>query len=324
MMPVFRLSALIVILILSTVPSQSSTADDMAVRMHRGMNVLDDDSVLSDPARGRFQPRLFTRIRDAGFDTVRLNLHPFAHLDQPGWFAALDRMTKAGLAADLTVILDVHEDQTCARDLDACRRNLRTVWSALATRYRGAPDRLLFEILNEPHGAVTIPAWNNLLREMLGLIRATNPERNIVIGPGEMNGMDRLPSLDLPESDRHIIVTVHTYTPVAFTLQGAPWVPEANRTDVTWGSDADSAQMVKMFDRAKAWSDTHRRPVFLGEFGVYYKVPMDGRVRWLSSVARIAEAHGFAWAYWQFDTDFAVYDIKRDSWIDPVLKALVP
>lgn len=293
--------------------------------MHRGINVLDDDPVQSDPARARFEPRLFGRIHDAGFDTVRLNLHPFAHLSDKRWFATVDRMTKAALAAGLTTILDVHEDQACARDLDECRRNLRATWSALAARYRDAPDRLLFEILNEPHGAITIPVWNNLLREMLALVRATNPERCVVIGPGEMNGMDRLASLDLPESDRRIIVTVHTYTPVEFTLQGAPWVPGAkDRTGVIWGSDAESAALVKMFDRAKAWSDAHRRPMFLGEFGVYEKAPMDSRVRWLSTVARVAEAHGFSWAYWQFDTDFAAYDIRRDAWVAPVLKALVP
>ena len=97
-----------------------------------------------------------------------------------------------------------------------------------------------------------------------------------------------------------------------------------NLSGVSWGSDADTAALVKAFDRVKTWSDIHQRPVFLGEFGVYYKAPMDSRVRWLSTVARIAEAHGVPWAYWQFDTDFAVYDIPRDTWVAPVLKALVP
>jgi endoglucanase len=41
-------------------------------------------------------------------------------------------------------------------------------------------------------------------------------------------------------------------------------------------------------------------------------------------VSRIAEAHGVPWVYWQFDTDFAIYDIPHDRWIAPVLKALVP
>ncbi len=85
-----------------------------------------------------------------------------------------------------------------------------------------------------------------------------------------------------------------------------------------------TASLVRDFDRVKAWSDVHRRPVFLGEFGVYEKAPMDSRTRWIAKVARVAEAHGFAWAYWQMDTDFAAYDFQHDGWIAPMLKALVP
>jgi len=305
------------------------SADDQASTMHRGINVLDDDPVQKNPSAVRFQPRLFATIRDAGFDTIRLNMHPFAHLHgnaiDGGWLAMLDRMSNAALAAGLTVVLDVHDDNSCQESVADCRAKLRAVWDVLSNRYRNAPNRLLFEILNEPHGILDAGAWNGMLREMLTLIRATNPSRNVVIGPTDYDGLWELGSLDLPESDRHIVVTVHTYFPVTFTLQGAPWVPSAkNLTNVSWGSDADMAAEVKAFDRVKTWSDIHRRPVFLGEFGVYEKAPMDSRVRWLSAVSRIAEAHGLPWCYWQFDTDFAVYDVPRDRWIAPLLKALVP
>ncbi len=33
---------------------------------------------------------------------------------------------------------------------------------------------------------------------------------------------------------------------------------------------------------------------------------------------------GWAWAYWRFDSDFIVYDIDRDGWVGPILKALIP
>ena len=306
------------------------SADDRAALMHRGMNILDDDPMWRDPQAARFRPRHFALLRDAGFDTVRLNLHPFAHLDASGrpdaaWLAALDRLTKAGLDAGLTVILDEHDDIACARDAGECLKQLRAVWGVLAPRYRDAPGRLLFEILNEPHAALTAPVWNMTLRNLLGLIRATNPLRDVVIGPTDMNSTSELPSLDLPESDRHIIVTVHYYAPIRFTLQGARWVPTAaDLSEVAWGSDAEVASLVRDFDRVKAWSDSHRRPVFLGEFGVYEKAPMDSRARWIAKVARVAEAHGFAWAYWQMDTDFAAYDFAHDAWIAPMLKALVP
>jgi endoglucanase len=41
-------------------------------------------------------------------------------------------------------------------------------------------------------------------------------------------------------------------------------------------------------------------------------------------VARAAEAHGFGWTYWQFDSDFVLWDMKADGWVQPILGALVP
>ena len=51
---------------------------------------------------------------------------------------------------------------------------------------------------------------------------------------------------------------------------------------------------------------------------------MDSRARYTAAVARTAERLGWSWAYWQFDSDFVVYDIGKDAWVEPLKKALVP
>jgi len=51
---------------------------------------------------------------------------------------------------------------------------------------------------------------------------------------------------------------------------------------------------------------------------------MESRTRYLGSVARAAEQHGWSWAYWQFDGDFILYDMARDGWVEPILAALIP
>jgi len=112
---------------------------------------------------------------------------------------------------------------------------------------------------------------------------------------------------------------------MAFTHQGAPWVPQyTHKLGVTWGSPADYALLNKEFDEVKAWSEAHKRPIFLGEFGAYEKAPMEDRVKWDAAVARAAEARGFSWAYWQFDPDFHLWDFKTNSWVEPILHALIP
>jgi endoglucanase len=40
-------------------------------------------------------------------------------------------------------------------------------------------------------------------------------------------------------------------------------------------------------------------------------------------VARTAEKLGFSWAYWQFDSDFIVFDIDKGKWVAPVLNAFI-
>ena len=75
-----------------------------------------------------------------------------------------------------------------------------------------------------------------------------------------------------------------------------------------------------------AWSKAEGRPVLMGEFGAYDKsgTPMEDRARYTATVRREAEAHGFPWAYWQFDSDFVVWDMAKDAWVEPIHQALVP
>ena len=63
---------------------------------------------------------------------------------------------------------------------------------------------------------------------------------------------------------------------------------------------------------------------FNREFGVYDKAPMESRARYLAFVVGTAAKLGWSWAYWQFDSDFVVYDVEKDAWVEPIRKALVP
>jgi endoglucanase len=298
--------------------------------MGRGVNVLGWDPVWKDPAKARFQPRLFKVIREGGFGAVRMNLMAWEHMDKqnrldPVWLATLDRMVKGALDAGLYVIIDDHDYTPCDKDAAACEVKLTAFWRQIGAHYRDAPPSVLFEILNEPHQALTDEAWNRLLPVELAEIRKTNPDRNVVVGPASWNSPDHLDQLELPEADRHLIVTVHYYTPMEFTHQGAKWVPQYTRlSGVHWGSPADLELLNANFDRVQAWAKAHQRPILLGEFGAYDKADMDSRVRYTSAVARAAEARGWPWCYWQFDSDFIAYDIKADGWVAPIHDALVP
>jgi endoglucanase len=115
------------------------------------------------------------------------------------------------------------------------------------------------------------------------------------------------------------------YSPMEFTHQGAPWSSQKDKVGVAWnGTPQEQQAIIKMFDQAQEWSQEHKRPLYLGEFGAYDKAEMSSRVRYIDFVARQAEKRGWSWAYWQFDSDFIVYDIPDKRWIEPIRDALIP
>ena len=310
-------------------PAQTETIPPPVNTLKRGVNVLGYDPIWTDPAKARFQLRHMQAIRDGGFDHVRLNLHAFAHMDAENrlsgaWFKQLDELVDAGLKAGLQVILDEHNFNECAKEIDVCRARLKAFWRQVAVHYKSAPEAVLFEILNEPNGAADA-VWNDMLAENLATIRESNPGRRVIVGPKSWNSMQHLDSLRLPEADRRLIVTFHYYTPMEFTHQGASWTPQfKDLSGVTWGSAGDRDKLQKDMDFVKAWADKAGRPILMGEFGALESAGMAQRVAWTSAVARAAEARGFAWSYWQFDSDFVLWDMKADGWVKPILGALVP
>ena len=305
-------------------------ASDQVKQMGRGMNIIGYDPLWQDFCKARFQERHFRRIREGGFQTVRINLQAFAHMNadnrlSAGWFKTLDWAVNTALANGLAVILDEHDFNVCGEDAVACKPKLAAFWQQVSEHYRDAPAKVVFEILNEPNRKLTPELWNDYARQTLATIRETNPTRNVIIGPGNWNSIYALGKLDLPENDRHIIVTVHYYLPMAFTHQGAPWVKEmAKLSGVTWGSEDEKRRVDADFAGVQQWASANQRPILLGEFGAYDKGDMDSRVAYTSHLARTAESLGWAWTYWQFDSDFIVYNIDKDQWVEPIKKALIP
>ena len=301
-------------------------------KLGRGVNIIGYDPIWRSIDKARFKARYFRMIKDAGFATVRINLHPFRHMVpdkdsalRDSWWEVLDWAIKNALQSDLTVILDMHEFGAMGNDPEGNKDRFLAFWRQVSQRLQNAPDSVLFEILNEPSRKLSAQMWNQYFREALAIIRKTNPVRTVIIGPANYNSISSLPELNLPEDEQNIILTVHYYSPMDFTHQGAAWAGRRDKTGIEWkGTDEEKAAVERDFARAQAWAKEHNRPVFLGEFGVYDKAQMESRVRYLNFVTRSIERVGWSWAYWQFDSDFILYDIPNEKWVEPVLDALIP
>jgi endoglucanase len=298
----------------------------------RGVNVLGYDPYWGNTGQRRFEWRHFAEIQKAGFDHVRLNLQAFSHMDahnrlDPKWLAKLDDVMREAQRAGLGVIVDEHDFNPCSEDLQLCRTKLSAFWRQVAPRYANAPRNVAFEILNEPHDKLNGEPWNQLFAEVLATVRKTNPTRIVVVGPTHWNSLADLPLLKLPP-DPNLLVTFHYYEPFHFTHQGAGWAGDEvkNLHGVTWGSASDRAAMSADFNKVAAWSAANHRPILLGEFGAYDKsgTPVALRAAYIGAARGEAERHGFGWAHWQFERDFAEWDMAKQRWIEPILKALIP
>lgn len=301
-------------------------------RLGRGMNL---GNALEAPTEGewgvRLQPQYFRAIKDAGFDTVRLPVRWSAHAAtaapyaiDPKFAARVDWAIDQALANKLNIIVNVHHYEEMDTKPDEHLPRLVGLWEQIAARYKDRPDAVYFELLNEPHDKLTEKKWNAALPEALAAVRKTNPNRAVIVGPGQWNGIWALDKLELPE-DANLIVTVHCYAPFQFTHQGAPWVKDADKwKGKKWeGTEAEQAAVRKELAQAAAWGKKHDRPMFLGEFGAYQAADMASRARWTRFIARQAERLGMSWAYWEFCSGFGAYDPRAESWYRPLRAALL-
>ncbi len=311
------------------------SAADQVKQMGAGMNVIGGYDGYWTGGQSYFRDDTLQMIKAAGFSTVRVPLFTFQFLDKdghlsPAYFKKLDHIVDLAQKAGLNIILDEHDFDDCEKDTDACAVLLSNVWYELSAHYKDAPDSVMFELLNEPHGKIDAKTWNAWLSDLTGIVRETNPTRNIVIGPVGWNSIDQLDNLTLPEGDTHIITTFHYYSPMLFTHQGASWAGAENQAarNVRWtGTKEQMATLNSDFDKAQAWGKAHNRPVFLGEYGTYaaFNPNMADRVAWTKAISKAADARGFARAYWYFEdgNGFAAFDQAKTQWIEPIKDALV-
>lgn len=326
------LSVTLLVAFAALTPARAMDAFEQNRRIGRGVNIIGYDPLWKSPDQARFKARYFQQLREAGFDSVRINLHAFRHMDsakdwalRDSWWTTLDWAVKEATSQGLTTVLDLHEFGVMGDDPTGHRNEYLAFWRQVALHFKDAPESVVFEILNEPSRKLTPELWNTYLADALSIIRQSNPSRTVIVGPGFWNGIDHLKELELPEADRNLIVTVHYYQPMEFTHQGASWSNHKEKSNVVWsGTVAERRRVQNDFAKVVAWARTHDRPIFLGEFGAYDRAPMDSRARYTDCIARTAEANGWSWAYWQFDSDFVLYDVSEERWVEPILRALIP
>jgi len=331
-----------------SMPAISAQTRQAFDRLGAGVNF---GNMLDAPYEGAWGSRVKddypALVKQAGFGHVRLPVRWSAHAGRdasaqidPVFMARVDAVVDRLLAQGLMVVLDMHHYRQLDADaldagevkVDAADVKLRflSMWRQIAEHFSGRSERLWFELYNEPHGSQTAAAWNDLASRALRVVRASNPERVVVIGPVQWNSAHALASLTLPP-DANLVVTIHDYEPFVFTHQGATWIaPSSGRpTGVRCCDPQQRQQLAETLDIGARWAKRHGVPLWLGEFGSYGGPPnrpndMASRAEYTRLVRDAADQRGIPWTYWEFDAGFGIYDRESREWREPLRRALFP
>jgi endoglucanase len=311
---------------------------NIARSLGRGINM---GNMLDAPREGdwgvKFEPDYVDKVAGP-FATVRLPVRWSNHASKGAdatidetFAKRVDQVVDAFLAKGMYVILDVHHytqitgdsqhPNEFAVDPSVLDQRLLNLWKQIAARYKDRSPKLLFELLNEPHGRLNGEPWNALSAQVLSVVRVTNPTRTVLIGPGEWNAIPELPKLRLPR-DRNLIVSVHNYDPFPFTHGGVEWMPQFP-PGLTCCDAKQRQQIADALETARRYNEQTGYPVYLGEFGTYYKAEPKSRATYARIVRDEAEKRGIGWAYWNFASDFGMYDAPSNTWVDAIRHALL-
>jgi endoglucanase len=189
-----------------TSESEPADASELNHELGRGVNIIGYDPIWKSFEQRRFQSEHFRLLKEDGFNSLRINLHPFRHMKSDNgnvlptsWFETLDWAVENALANDLAVILDLHEFNAMGEDPKGNHEKFLAFWSQVAPRFQDASRNVVFELLNEPSRNLTPELWNVYYREALAIIRRTNPTRAVIVGPPSWNSVKHLDGLELPE-----------------------------------------------------------------------------------------------------------------------------
>lgn len=331
----------------------------------RGVNIGNHlESPPGDDWGATYDTSDFAAIRREGFDHVRIPVAWHYYTGSAPDFeinseftASVDNLVTNALAHDLAVIINLHHFDKFMNAPEEYLTQFTEIWRQIGKHYAAFPPTVAFELLNEPTVQAQGDILNRAFATALNVIRETNPQRLVLMGPANYNDPYELRNLIVP-ADSNLAVTVHNYRPHLFTHQGAAWTaPQTDTIGLTYpGPPRNPVQpapataafvhisvwmdaynrentaanpvsrraFIPAMELARAWSDYTGIPVRLGEFGCIRTIPHDSRARYYNDVRTLAEQLEMGWTIWDWRAWFRYWDPAKQEPEPGMRKALFP
>lgn len=298
-------------------------------------------------------------IRDCGFDHIRLPIDEERLWDANGVqirksFEKMLWCVDESLSAGLKVIIDLHilrshhfnnandeGSMTLWTDMNA-QATFLELWSQLSAVLRKYPvDKVAYELMNEPV-APRHEDWNNLIAKAITHVRSLEPDRILFWGSNEWQFAANMPYLKLPENDKNITLSFHTYEPLLITHYQAGWLPIKDYSGpVSYPgksmSDSDFERYIDKkdekliafiqrfngnFDRNELYknmlpaiekSKSLGLPLYCGEFGCLANIGRERRMLYYNDITSLFRENNISFTAWDYKGDFGIRGWDRNK-----------
>lgn len=305
-----------------------------------------------DPAQWYPSGSDWPQLRALGLSHVRVQFDP-AYFRDTAAPSGLNAERIAGLQRDLApawangllVVLAADplpaEKARLVRD-DAGIAELADFWRGFAQALKGLrPDRLVFELLNEP-GVADAAVNRALMQRLAEAVRSVAPKHTLVVEGHGYSGIDELLAFE-PLTLDNLVYSVHFYEPHNFTHQGTTWSwemftklkglpypasPELVQAAEQAAADEDVKAVIRDYgaqkwdqvriesrlDALRDWRKAKGVALWCGEFGTAkLGAPEDSRYRWLADVRMALEARSIPWALFDYVGHFGFFNGKTGA-----------
>ncbi len=288
------------------------TPQEAIVQMQKGINL---GNTFEPPYEAgwnnpKAEEYYFDMYKEAGFQCVRIPVRWDNYTGKTApytisktWLDRIEQVVDWGLERDLFIVLNSHHDDWIKQDYtDANKERFDSIWSQIAVRFQNKTEKLVFEVLNEPHG-LNKSQNDDMHHRVISIIRKTNPTRLIIFQGHDWGGSNELITAAIPD-DEYAIGSFHSYDPYLFGLEGQG----------TWGTSGDYITLENKFKSVKNWSEANHIPVFLGEFGALSSCDYNSRMKHYRAYVEYAQKYGFAAVVWDDGGNFRILERQQRYW----------
>ena len=270
-------------------------------------------------------------VHKQGFKFMRLPVTWSSHFGgaptytiDASFLARVVAVANYALNDSMYVMVNTHHDgwYNLSSTSPTVQAEVVAIWTQIANAFKSYSDYVSFEIFNEPNAGATnqYGGGSDVNRTALAAyqtaavaaIRATggnNATRMIVL-----QGISASPIAasvaTIPMVDNNCIVSLHTYDPVGFSMNGSP---------TTWGSASDTAAVMKNLTSEQGMVATKGQVAIIGEWGTVSKDDLASRVHHAQFYARECINHGMVAVWWDDGAGFHILNRGALSWAYPTI-----